>query len=110
MSSEDKSKTQPMEPQRKRPRRPLIDAASVSERVVLNVEDGSAGLRREYPLVDAAKVPTKGEKTAPKDEKAEPEKTGSVKSVSDSDGVTDVPDHIEELDPEKELLKAAGQE
>ena len=79
--------------------------------MVLNVEDGSAGLRREYPLVDAAKVPTKGEKTAPKDEKAEPEKTGSVKSVSDSeDGVTDVPDHIEEPDPEKELLKAAGQE
>ena len=75
------------------------------------MEDGSAGLRREYPLVDAAKVPTKGEKTAPKDEKAEPEKTGSVKSVSDSeDGVTGVPDHIEELDPEKELLKAAGQE
>ena len=75
------------------------------------MEDGSAGLRREYPLVDAAKVPTKGEKTAPKDEKAEPEKTGSVKSVSDSeDGVTDVPDHIEEPDPEKELLKAAGQE
>ena len=111
MSSEDKSKSQPMEPQRKRPRRPLIDAASASERVVLNVEDGSAGLRREYPLVDAAKVPTKGEKTAPKDEKAEPEKPGSVKSVSDSeDGVTDVPDHIEEPDPEKELLQAAGQE
>ena len=59
MSSEDKSKSQPMEPKRKRPRRPLIDAASVSERVVLNVEDGSARLRREYPLVDAAKVPTK---------------------------------------------------
>ena len=75
------------------------------------MEDGSAGLRREYPLVDAAKVPIKGEKTASKDEKAEPEKPGSVKSVSDSeDGVTDVPDHIEELDPEKELLKAAGQE
>ena len=111
MSSEDKSKTQPMEPQRKRPRRPLIDAASASERVVLNVEDGSAGLRREYPLVDEAKVPTKGEKTAPKDEKAEPEKPGSVKSVSDSeDGVTDVPDHIEEPGPEKELLQAAGQE
>ena len=74
------------------------------------MEDGSAGLRREYPLVDAAKVPTKGE-TAPKDEKAEPEKPRSVKSVSDSeDGVTDVPDHIEEPDPEKELLKAAGQE
>ena len=104
MSSEDKSKSQPMEPKRKRPRRPLIDAASVSERVVLNVEDGSAGLRREYPLVDAAKVPTK-------DEKAEPEKPPSVKSVSDAeDGVTDVPDHIEETDPEKELLKAAGQE
>ena len=111
MSSEDKSKTQPMEPQRKRPRRPLIDAASVSERVVLNVEDGSAGLRREYPLVDAAKDPTKGEKAAPQDEKAEPEKPGSVKSVSDSeDGVVDVPDHIEEPDPEKELLQAAGQE
>ena len=111
MSSEDKSKSQPMEPQRKRPRRPLIDAASASERVVLNVEDGSAGLRREYPLVDAAKVPTKGERTEPKDEKAEPEKPGSVKSVSDSeDGVADVPDHIEEPDPEKELLQAAGQE
>ena len=111
MSSEDKSKSQPMEPQRKRPRRPLIDAASVSERVVLNVEDGSTGLRREYPLVDAAKVPTKGEKAAPQDEKAEPEKPGSVKSVSDSeDGVVDVPDHIEEPDPEKELLQAAGQE
>ena len=43
MSKEDKSRTQPMEPQRKRPRRPLIDAASVSDRVFLNVEDGSAG-------------------------------------------------------------------
>ena len=111
MSSEDKSKTQPMEPKRKRPRRPLIDAASVSERVVLNVEDGSAGLRREYPLVDAAKALDKGEKKGPEEEKAEPEKTGSVKSVSDSeDGVTEVPDHMEEPDPEKELLKAAGQE
>ena len=56
MSKEDKSRTQPMEPQRKRPRRPLIDAASVSDRVVLNVEDGSAGLRRQYPLEDAAKA------------------------------------------------------
>ena len=110
MPSEDKSsQSKPMEPQRKRPRRPLVDAAV--ERVVLNVEDGSAGLRREYPLVDAAKVPTKGEKTESKDEKAEPEKPGSVKSVSDSeDGVADVPDHIEEPDLEKELLRAAGQE
>ena len=110
MPSEDKSsQSKPMEPQRKRPRRPLVDAAV--ERVVLNVEDGSAGLRREYPLVDAAKVPTKGEKTESKDEKAEPEKPGSVKSVTDSeDGVADVPDHIEEPDPEKELLRAAGQE
>ena len=110
MSSGDKSsQSKPMEPQRKRPRRPLVDAAV--ERVVLNVEDGSAGLRREYPLVDAAKVPTKGEKTESKDEKAEPEKPGSVKSVSDSeDGVADVPDHIEEPDLEKELLRAAGRE
>ena len=100
MPSEDKSsQSKPMEPQRKRPRRPLVDAAV--ERVVLNVEDGSAGLRREYPLVDAAKVPTK----------AEPEKPGSVKAVSDSeDGVADVPDHIEEPDLEKELLRAAGRE
>ena len=111
MSKEDKSKTHPMEPQRKRGRRPLIDAASVSERVVLNVEDGSAGLRREYPLVDAAEALDKGEKKGPKDEKAAPEKDGSVQSVSDSeDGVTDVPDHMEEPDPEKELLKAAGLE
>ena len=112
MSSEDKSKSQPMEPKRKRPRRPLIDAASVSERVVLNVEDGSAGLRRQYPLVDAAKALDKGEKKVPaKDDKAEPEKPSSVKSVSDDeDGVTDVPDHIEEPDLEKELLKAADQE
>ena len=111
MSKEDKSQTHPMEPKRKRPRRPLIDAASVSERVVLNVEDGSAGLRREYPLVDVAKALDKGEKKGSKDEKAEPEKDGSVKSVFDSeDGVTDVPDHMDEPDPEKELLKAAGQE
>ena len=111
MSREDKSKAHTMEPRRKRPRRPLIDAASASERVVLNVEDGSAGLRREYPLVDAAEALDKGEKKGSKDEKAAPEKTGSVKSVSDSeDGVTDVPDHMEEPDPEKELLKAAGQE
>ena len=111
MSKEDKSKTHPMEPQRKRPRRPLIDAASVSDRVVLNVEDGSAGLRRQYPLEDAAKALNSGEKEEPKEEKAAPEKAGSVQSVSDSeDGVTDVPDHMEEPDPEKELLKAAGQE
>ena len=111
------SQSKPMEPQkipdenrgRKRPRRLLVDAAV--ERVVLNVEDGSAGLRREYPLVDAAKVPTKGEKTESKDEKAEPEKPGSMESVSDSeDGVADVPDHIEEPDLEQELLRAAGRE
>ena len=104
MSKEDKSKTHPMEPQRKRRRRPLIDAASVSDRVVLNVEDGSAGLRRQYPLEDAAKTLNSSEKEEPK-----PGKAGSVQSVSDSeDGVTDVPDHMEEIDPEKELLKAVG--
>ena len=85
---------------RKRPRRALVDAAV--ERPVINVEELSAGLRREYPLVDAAKLPTKNEKT-------EPEKPESVESVSDSeDGLVDVPDHIEEPDLEQELLRAAG--
>ena len=60
--------------------------------------------------MDAAKALDKGEKKGPEDETAEAEQTGSVKSVSDSeDGVTDVPDHMEELDPEKELLKAVDQ-
>ena len=111
MSKEDKSKTHPMEPQRKRRRRPLIDAASVSDRVVLNVEEGSAGLRRQYPLEDAAMALNSGEKEEPKEEKVAPGKAGSVQSVSDSEeGVTDVPDHMEEVDPEKELLKAVGLE
>ena len=111
MSKEDKSQTHPVEPQRKRPRRPLIYAASVSDRVVLNVEDGSAGLRRQYPLEDAAKTLNSDEKEELKEEKAAPGKAASVQSVSDSeDGVTDVPQHIEEVDPEKELLKAVGLE
>ena len=111
MSKEDKSQTHPVEPQRKRPRRPLIDAASVSDRVVLNVEDGSAGLRRQYPLEDAAKTLNSSEKDELKEEKAAPGKAGSVRSVSDSEeGVTDVPNHMEEVDPEKELLEAGGLE
>ena len=106
MSKEEQSQTHPVEPKRKRPRKPLIDAASVSDKVVLNIEDGSAGLRRQYPLQDAAKTldSEKGEKVAP-------EKPASVHSVSDSEnGVTDVPQHLEEVDPEKELLKAVGLE
>ena len=107
MSKEDQSQTHPVEPQRKRPRKPLIDAASVSDRVVLKVEGGSAGLRRQYPLEDAAKTLNSDEK----EEKVAPGKAASVQSVSDSeDGVTDVPQHIEEVDPEKELLKAVGLE
>ena len=90
---------------RKRPRRALVDAAV--ERPVINVEELSAGLRREYPLVDAAKLPTKNEKTEPVETKNE--KPGSVESVLDSeDGLVDVPDHIEEPDLEQELLRAAG--
>ena len=64
-SGDKSSQSKSMEPQitpegsrasgRKRPRRALVDAAV--ERFVLNVEDGSAGLRREYPLVDAATLP-----------------------------------------------------
>ena len=75
---------------RKRPRRALVDAAV--ERPVINVEELSAGLRREYPLVDAAKLPTKNEKP------------------DSEDGLVDVPDHIEEPDLEQELLRAAGLE
>ena len=87
----------------KRPRRALVDAAV--ERPVINVEEDSAGLRREYPLVDAAKLTTKNEKTEP----VENEKPESAESVSDSeDGLVDVPDSIEEPDPEQELLRAAG--
>ena len=81
MSKEDKSKTHPMEPQRKRRRRPLIDAASVSDRVVLNVEDGSAGLRRQYPLEDAAKTLNSSEKEEPKQEKLAPGKAGSAVGI-----------------------------
>ena len=107
MSKEEQSQTHPVEPQRKRPRKPLIDAASVSDKVVLNIEDGSAGLRRQYPLQDAAKTLNSDEK----EEKVAPEKAALVQSVSSSDEeVTDVPQHIEEVDPEKELLKAVGLE
>ena len=78
----------------KRPRRALVDAAV--ERPVINVEEDSAGLRREYPLVDAAKLPTKNEK---------PE---SAESVSDSeDGLVEVSDRPEPT-LEQELLRAAG--
>ena len=63
-SSGDKSsQSKPTEPQmtsegsrpsgRKRPRRALVDAAV--ERLVIHVEEDSAGHRREHPLVDAAK-------------------------------------------------------
>ena len=111
-SGDKSSQSKSMEPQitpevsrpsgRKRPRRALVDAAV--ERLVINVEEDSAGLRREHPLVDAAKLPTKNEKT-------EPLKPESVESVSDSeDGLVDVPDHIEEPDLEQELLRAAGRE
>ena len=103
-SGDKSSQSKSMEPQitpegsrasgRKRPRRALVDAAV--ERFVLNVEDGSAGLRREYPLVDAAKLPTKNEK---------PE---SAESVSDSeDGLVEVSDRPEPT-LEQELLRAAG--
>ena len=79
---------------RKRPRRALVDAAV--ERPVINLEELSAGLRREYPLVDAAKLPTKNEK---------PE---SAESVSDSeDGLVEVSDRPEPT-LEQELLRAAG--
>ena len=80
---------------RKRPRRALVDAAV--ERPVINLEELSASLRREYPLVDAARVSIKNEKPEP------------AESISDSeDGLVDVPDSIEEPDPEQELLRAAG--
>ena len=78
----------------KRPRRALVGAAV--ERPVIHVEEDSAGLRREYPLVDAAKLPTKNEK---------PE---SAESVSDSeDGLVEVSDRPEPT-LEQELLRAAG--
>ena len=108
MSREEQSQTHPVEPQRKRPRKPLMDAASVSDKVVLNIEDGSAGLRRQYPLQDAAKTleSEKEEKVASENVKA-----ASVHSVSESEnGLTDVPQHLEEEDLEKELLKAVGLE
>ena len=116
-SGDKSSQSKSMEPQitpegsrasgRKRPRRALVDAAV--ERFVLNVEDGSAGLRREYPLVDAATLPTKKEKTESAELVAKNDKPESVESVSDSeDGLVDVPDHIEEPDLEQELLRAAG--
>ena len=94
---------------RKRPRRALVDAAV--ERLVINVEEDSAGLRREHPLVDAATLPTKNEKTESAELAAKNDKPESAESVSDSeDGLVDVPDCIEEPDPEKELLRAAGLE
>ena len=78
---------------RKRPRRALVDAAV--ERLVINLEELSAGLRREYPLVDAAKLPTKNEK---------PE---SAESVSDLEDLVEVSDRPEPT-LEQELLRAAG--
>ena len=74
----------------KRPRTALVDAAV--ERPVINVEEDSAGLRREYPLVDAAKLPTKNEK---------PESSDS------EDGLVEVSDRPEPT-LEQELLRAAG--
>ena len=92
---------------RKRPRRALVDAAV--ERLVINVEEDSVGLRREHPLVDAAKLPTKSEKQESAGLAGKNEKPESAESVSDSeDGLVDVPDSIEEPDPEQELLRAAG--
>ena len=100
MSKEKQSQTHPVEPQRKRPRKPLMDAASVSDKVVLNIEDGSAGLRRQYPLLESEKK----EKIASENVKA-----ASVQSASESEnGLTDVPQHLEEEDLDKELLKAVG--
>ena len=56
MAKEDKSKTHPMEPQRKRPPKPLIDAASVSDRAVLNVERRERWTATQYPLEDALRL------------------------------------------------------
>ena len=116
-SERQSSHSKPTEPQitsegsrpsgRKRPRRALVDAAV--ERLVIKVEEDSAGLRREYPLVDAATLPTKNEKTESAELAAKNDKPESAESVSDSeDGLVDVPDSIEEPDPEQELLRAAG--
>ena len=72
-------------------RPPLVDAAK--ERTVIDAEEDVAGIKRKFPLIDAAKFPDKGSEPEP---------------VSDSeDGMTDVED-VPDATLEEGLLQAIG--
>ena len=76
----------------KRLRRTLVDTAV--EHPSVNVEEDSAGLRREFPLVDAAKSP---DKDKDKVNKPEDQPSGDMQYMSDDELLTDVESSSEEV-------------
>ena len=72
-----------------------IDAATCTAPVVMDAEEGMAGIRREPPLIDAAAVSTSG-KEGPCDARA--------KSDDELTSVSDVPERTAEED----LLREVG--
>ena len=94
-------------PERKRQRRPLVDAATTlgarsSKDVVINPEEDSAGLRRVGPLVDLGR-----QEQAKKEELHAPSREPVVEDPEGPDDLTDVSDTVE-LTAEQELLRAVG--
>ena len=94
-------------PERKRQRRPLVDAATTlgarsSKDVVINPEEDSAGLRRVGPLVDLGR-----QEQAEKEELNAPSREPVVGDPVGPDDLSDVSDTVE-LTAEQELLRAVG--
>ena len=94
-------------PERKRQRRPLVDAATTlgarsSKDVVINPEEDSAGLRRVGPLVDLGR-----QEQAKKEELHAPSREPVEEDPVGPDELSDVSDTVE-LTAEQELLRAVG--
>ena len=94
-------------PERKRQRRPLVDAATTlgarsSKDVVINPEEDSAGLRRVGPLVDLGRL-----EQAKREEVHAPSREPVVEDQLGPDDLSDVSDTVE-LTAEQELLRAVG--
>ena len=95
-------------PERKRQRRPLVDAATTlgarsSKDVVINPEEDSAGLRRVGPLVDLGRQ----EQAKKEEELLAPSREPVVEDPVGPDDLSDVSDTVE-LTAEQELLRAVG--
>ena len=94
-------------PERKRQRRPLVNAATTlgthsSTDVVINPEEDSAGLRRVGPLVDLG-----GQEQGVKEERHASNRELVLENPEGPDDLSDVSGTVE-LTTEQELLRAAG--